>query len=379
MGHTTNTLSKVMELVFATQNPNKAKEIAAKLGKEFTITDLNALGITEEIPETADTLEGNALLKARYVYARTQLNCFADDTGLEVEALNGEPGVYSARYAGLQKNADDNMELLLKNLTGKTNRKARFRTVIALIIDGKEYLFEGIAGGTIITEKKGNEGFGYDPIFIPEGYDKTFAQMSLEEKNTLSHRAKAFDKMRGFFTQKMTTKGTENIHLRLATLADVDKLYEWDKKPHVIASGADDDWVWEEAISNIVDWQEQLIAELKGEPIGVIQIIDPAREETHYWGKVAPNLRAIDIWIGEETKLNKGYGSQMMQLAIERCFAQQEVTAIIIDPLVRNTAAIRFYKRLGFEFLEKRVFGDDECEVYQLTRERWELFKESSS
>ncbi len=191
-----------MELVFATQNPNKAKEIEAKLGTGFSIIGLDALGITEEIPETAPNLEGNALQKARYVYQKTQRNCFADDTGLEVEALNGKPGVLSARYAGLQKNAEDNMALLLANLKGKPNRKAQFRTVIALIVDGKELLFEGIATGTIITEKHGTEGFGYDPIFVPDGHTRTFAQMGLDEKNQLSHRAKAFDKMKEFLKTK---------------------------------------------------------------------------------------------------------------------------------------------------------------------------------
>lgn len=191
-----------MELVFATQNPNKAKEIEAKLGAGFSIIGLDALGITEEIPETALNLEGNALQKARYVYQKMKRNCFADDTGLEVEALNGEPGVLSARYAGLQKNADDNMALLLANLQDKTNRNAQFRTVIALIVDGHEHLFEGIAKGTIITEKNGTEGFGYDPIFVPVGHDRTFAQMGLDEKNLLSHRAKAFDKMKEFLKTK---------------------------------------------------------------------------------------------------------------------------------------------------------------------------------
>lgn len=190
-----------MELVFATQNPNKAKEIEAKLGEGFKIAGLDQLGITEEIPETAPTLEGNALMKARYVYEKTGRNCFADDTGLEVAALNGEPGVYSARYAGLQKNADDNMALLLNKLQGQANRKAQFRTVIALIINGQEHLFEGTATGNIIAEKQGVEGFGYDPIFVPEGHTRTFAQMTLDEKNQLSHRAKAFDKMKKFLAQ----------------------------------------------------------------------------------------------------------------------------------------------------------------------------------
>lgn len=166
-------------------------------------------------------------------------------------------------------------------------------------------------------------------------------------------------------------ENSETITLRKATLKDVEKLYEWDKKPHVIASGVDDDWEWEKAITNTVDWQEQLIAQLNNKPIGVVQIIDPAREETHYWGNIPANLRAIDIWIGEETELNKGYGTQMMQLAIERCLQPKEVSAIIIDPLSSNTNAIRFYQRLGFEFIEKRVFGDDECDVHQLTREKW--------
>lgn len=191
-----------MELVFATQNPNKAKEINSKLGDAFSIVDLKSLNITEDIPETSDTLKGNALQKARYVYQKTKRNCFADDTGLEVEALNGEPGVLSARYAGLQKNASDNMKLLLRNLESKPDRKARFRTVIALIINGEEHLFEGIANGIITPDKQGNEGFGYDPIFMPEGFNTTFAQMSLDEKNKLSHRAKAFDKMKDYLTSE---------------------------------------------------------------------------------------------------------------------------------------------------------------------------------
>lgn len=186
----------MMELVFATQNPHKAREIEAKLGDGFTIISLDTLGITEEIPETAPTLEGNALMKARYVYEKTGRNCFADDTGLEVEALNGEPGVYSARYAGLQRNPEDNIRLLLEKLQPHSNRKARFRTVIALIIEGEEYTFDGIAGGEIINSKRGEEGFGYDPVFVPTGHTRTFAEMTLDEKNELSHRAKAFAKMK---------------------------------------------------------------------------------------------------------------------------------------------------------------------------------------
>lgn len=186
----------MMELVFATQNPHKAREIEAKLGDGFTIISLDTLGITEEIPETAPTLEGNAIMKARYVYEKTGRNCFADDTGLEVEALNGEPGVYSARYAGLQKNPEDNIRLLLEKLQPHSNRKARFRTVIALIIEGKEYTFDGIAEGEIISSKRGGEGFGYDPVFVPAGHTRTFAEMTLDEKNEFSHRAKAFAKMK---------------------------------------------------------------------------------------------------------------------------------------------------------------------------------------
>lgn len=186
----------MMELVFATQNPHKAREIEAKLGDGFMIISLDTLGITEEIPETAPTLDGNAIMKARYVYEKTGRNCFADDTGLEVEALNGEPGVYSARYAGLQKNPEDNIRLLLEKLQPHSNRKARFRTVIALIIEGKEYTFDGIAEGEIISSKRGEEGFGYDPVFVPAGHTRTFAEMTLDEKNELSHRAKAFAKMK---------------------------------------------------------------------------------------------------------------------------------------------------------------------------------------
>lgn len=186
----------MMELVFATQNPHKAREIEAKLGDGFTIISLDTLDITEEIPETAPTLEGNAIMKARYVYEKTGRDCFADDTGLEVEALNGEPGVYSARYAGLQKNPEDNIRLLLEKLQPHSNRKARFRTVIALIIEGEEYTFDGIAEGEIISSKRGEEGFGYDPVFVPAGHTRTFAEMTLDEKNEFSHRAKAFAKMK---------------------------------------------------------------------------------------------------------------------------------------------------------------------------------------
>ncbi len=184
-----------MKLIFATQNENKIKEIESGLTGNFEILNLKAFGFTDEIPENAATLEGNALEKARFIFHRFKLNTISDDTGLEVESLNGEPGIYSARYAGGLKNAEDNMDKLLANLQGKKNRKARFRTVIALIIDRKEILFEGIAKGKITQQRSGTLGFGYDPIFKPDGYDITFAEMSMEEKNRISHRALALRKL----------------------------------------------------------------------------------------------------------------------------------------------------------------------------------------
>jgi XTP/dITP diphosphohydrolase len=186
------------ELLFATQNPNKLKEISALLEGKFHLISLAGLGFHDDIPETAETLNENALLKARFVYQRFGRDCFADDTGLEVKSLNGEPGVYSARYAGPQRNDQDNMRLLLHKLQQQSDRSARFRTVIALIMDGKEFLFEGSIEGHILTEPVGSNGFGYDPVFCPEGSSQSFAQMSLEEKNRLSHRARAFQKMRDF-------------------------------------------------------------------------------------------------------------------------------------------------------------------------------------
>ncbi|MCC6684368.1 MAG: non-canonical purine NTP diphosphatase [Bacteroidia bacterium] len=186
------------QLVFATQNRNKAAEINALLEGKFHVRSLIDLGYTNDIPETGNTLEENALIKARHVFKLSGENCFADDTGLEVAALNGEPGVYSARYAGEHKNDSDNIDLLLHKLKDKPNRKAHFRTVIALILDGKEYLFEGIVKGEIGTEKKGSGGFGYDPVFRPENAELTFAQMLLEEKNKISHRARAFAQMKAF-------------------------------------------------------------------------------------------------------------------------------------------------------------------------------------
>lgn len=183
------------ELIFATNNSHKLSEVQAVLGDAFKLIPLAQCGITEDIPETAPTLEGNALQKARYVYQKSGKNCFADDTGLEVAALDGAPGVHSARYATDGHDFAANNRLLLANLEGKTDRKARFRTVIALILDGKEYLFEGIVEGDIATEEAGCEGFGYDPLFVPSGEIITFAQMSAEAKNAISHRGRAVAKL----------------------------------------------------------------------------------------------------------------------------------------------------------------------------------------
>lgn len=191
-----------MKIVFATHNAHKVSEVQAVLGSEYQLVTATEAGISEEIPETQPTIEGNALQKARYVYEHTGLNCFADDTGLEVEALSGAPGVYSARYAGEHVSYADNNKLLLKNLAGCQNRKARFRTVIALILDGKEHLFEGRVEGTIATEPHGEGGFGYDPLFIPDGSQLTFAEMSPEAKNGISHRGRAVAKLVAFLHGK---------------------------------------------------------------------------------------------------------------------------------------------------------------------------------
>jgi len=184
-----------MQLVSATNNKNKIKEIKQLLPTSIKLLSLEDINCLEDIPETSKTIEGNAIQKAEYVYNKYGLNCFADDTGLEIDALNGEPGVYSARYAGEQKNANDNMNLVLQKLDGNKNRTARFITVIALIIDGKITCFKGIVEGVITTEKSGSEGFGYDPIFKPNNYNITFSEMSLKEKNKISHRAKAVKKL----------------------------------------------------------------------------------------------------------------------------------------------------------------------------------------
>ncbi|MBQ5843263.1 MAG: non-canonical purine NTP diphosphatase [Alistipes sp.] len=186
------------KIIFATNNAHKLSEVQALLGDAFELVTLKECGITEDIPETAATLEGNALQKARYVFEKTGADCFADDTGLEVEALGGEPGVHSARYATDGHDFAANNRLLLKNLEGQSNRKARFRTVIALILEGKEYLFEGIVEGTIATRESGCEGFGYDPLFVPSGEIVTFAQMSAEAKNAISHRGRAVAKLVNF-------------------------------------------------------------------------------------------------------------------------------------------------------------------------------------
>lgn len=181
--------------VFATNNSHKLEEVKDILGNKIELLSMKEIGCFDDIPETDDTLEGNALLKARYIYKHFHVDCFADDTGLEVEALNGAPGVYSARYAGEGHNSEANMKKLLLELEGIENRKARFRTVFALIINGKEHLFEGIVKGNIIKVRKGTSGFGYDPIFIPEGYNQTFAEMGNDEKNKISHRAIAAQKL----------------------------------------------------------------------------------------------------------------------------------------------------------------------------------------
>jgi XTP/dITP diphosphohydrolase len=187
-----------MEIIFASNNLNKIREINNVLGNSFTLLSLQDLNMTEDIPENEMTLEDNALYKARHIYRDTGMNVFADDTGLEVEALDGRPGVHSARFAGENKDSDANIEKLLSLLENETNRNARFRTVIALIFDGKEYLFEGIVTGTIKKERRGKQGFGYDPVFIPEGKSVTFAEMDLNEKNRISHRARAFEKLKLF-------------------------------------------------------------------------------------------------------------------------------------------------------------------------------------
>jgi XTP/dITP diphosphohydrolase len=192
-----------MKLVFASNNKNKIAEIQSMLPESIKILSLEDINCFEDIPETADTIEGNAILKADYVTQKYGYDCFADDTGLEVNALNGEPGVYSARYAGEQKNADDNMNKLLDALKNEENRNAQFKTVITLNLNGKQYLFTGIAKGEITLTKTGTNGFGYDPIFKPENFNETFAELPLETKNTIGHRGKAVKQLIDFLN---TTK-----------------------------------------------------------------------------------------------------------------------------------------------------------------------------
>ena len=189
-----------MQLIFATNNQNKVREIASVLPVNIEVKSLKEIGVNIDIPEPHDTLKENASEKSRTIFELTRQNCFSEDTGLEVDALNGAPGVRSARYAGEPSNSEKNVEKLLREMNGKSNRTARFRTVVSLILDGKEFWFEGVCEGKIIDEKRGEKGFGYDPVFIPAGSDKTFAQMNLAEKNLFSHRKKAIDKLIAFLT-----------------------------------------------------------------------------------------------------------------------------------------------------------------------------------
>ncbi|MEO6686581.1 MAG: RdgB/HAM1 family non-canonical purine NTP pyrophosphatase [Dyadobacter sp.] len=187
-----------MKLCFATNNQHKLEEVQALLGDSFTLTTLKEIGCEEEIPETHDTIPENSNEKAEFVWNNYAVNCFADDSGLEIDALDGEPGVHSAYYAGPQRSADDNMDLVLEKMAGKDNFNARFVAVITLVLDGKYYQFDGEIKGKITMEKRGTYGFGYNPIFVPEGHDRTFAEMSMEEKGELSHRARAFTKLEQF-------------------------------------------------------------------------------------------------------------------------------------------------------------------------------------
>jgi XTP/dITP diphosphohydrolase len=191
------------DLLFATNNPHKLREIREIMGHEFRILSLAEVNFDTDIPETQETIEGNAVQKARFVHELTGMNCFADDTGLEIDALDGLPGVYSARYAGEGCSFDDNIGKILLELEGITNRKAFFRCVICLILDGKEHLFEGRIDGVILPERQGTEGFGYDPVFLPEGHRQTFAEMPSYLKNGISHRGRAIDKMVKWYKSKM--------------------------------------------------------------------------------------------------------------------------------------------------------------------------------
>ena len=192
----------MLQLVFASNNNNKIKEIQQLVPTDIQILSLKDIGCEADIPETADTIEGNAILKANYVTEHYGYPCFADDSGLEIDALNGAPGVYSARYAGSQRNDNDNMNKVLEKLQNETNRKANFKTVIALNMNGEQHLFTGIINGEIIHEKRGTNGFGYDPVFVADGYQKTFAELTMEEKSTISHRGKAVKQLVSFLQDK---------------------------------------------------------------------------------------------------------------------------------------------------------------------------------
>jgi XTP/dITP diphosphohydrolase len=191
-----------MKICFATNNPKKIEEVKAALGDSFVIVSLKDIGCHEELPETGDTLEHNAFQKAKYVKEHFGVDCFADDTGLEVDALEGEPGVYSGRYAGEPRSDERNIDLLIKNLDKTAMRSARFKTVIALLLGNEEYKFEGVAEGEILKERRGNGGFGYDPIFLPKGYSKSFAELSLTEKNKISHRGQAVSELISFLSHR---------------------------------------------------------------------------------------------------------------------------------------------------------------------------------
>ncbi|MCF8335285.1 MAG: non-canonical purine NTP diphosphatase [Bacteroidales bacterium] len=192
-----------MELIFATHNPHKTREIQALLPDGISILSLKDIDFHEDIPENQSTLEGNAFEKANFIYEKFGMSCFADDTGLEIDALKGEPGVFSARYAGKKKDPQANMDKVLKKLEGEADRTARFRCVISLIIDGEKKRFDGVVNGQILKEKRGTQGFGYDPIFLPEGYDQTFAEMPLELKNKISHRSQAINKLADYLANRL--------------------------------------------------------------------------------------------------------------------------------------------------------------------------------